>query len=222
MQLSGLKKCLKCMKSIVKSEGILALYRSLPISMLMNAPYAITTVSVNENMKKVVKPKERKFKFLSYFYCAAFAGSIASVVTCPLDNIKTKLQTQSTLSSCEKIEYMMSQIEKEIKADQNKAKVNNFNDDSKKIVNNSKMEIHHQIENEATREKFIKDMEKLQVEEKKHIVKYKSIYQTANLIYREEGFFRGFFRGVTPRILFNSPSCAISWASYELMKHCLS
>ncbi len=40
----------------------------------MNAPYAITTVMVNENLKKVVEPKKRKFKFLSYFFCAAVAG----------------------------------------------------------------------------------------------------------------------------------------------------
>lgn len=40
----------------------------------MNAPYAITTVMVNENLKKVVEPKKRKFKFLSYFFCAAIAG----------------------------------------------------------------------------------------------------------------------------------------------------
>jgi len=40
----------------------------------MNAPYAITTVMVNENLKKVVEPKKRKFKFFSYFLCAAVAG----------------------------------------------------------------------------------------------------------------------------------------------------
>lgn len=42
----------------------------------MNAPYSITTVMVNENVKKVVKPKDRKHKFLSYFSCAAIAGML--------------------------------------------------------------------------------------------------------------------------------------------------
>ena len=72
----------------------------------MNAPYAITTVMVNENIKKVVEPKKRKFKFLSYFFCAAIAGAVASIVTCPMDNIKTKLQTQNLTSSCEKFESL--------------------------------------------------------------------------------------------------------------------
>jgi hypothetical protein len=59
---------------------------------------------VNENIKKVVEPKKRKFTFLSYFFCAAIAGSVASFITCPMDNIKTKLQTQNLTSSCEKFE----------------------------------------------------------------------------------------------------------------------
>lgn len=41
----------------------------------MNAPYAISTVMVNENLKKIVEPKKRKFSFLSYFFCAAIAGN---------------------------------------------------------------------------------------------------------------------------------------------------
>jgi hypothetical protein len=41
---------------------------------MMNAPYAVTTVVVNENLKKIVKPKERKRKFLSYLFCAGMAG----------------------------------------------------------------------------------------------------------------------------------------------------
>jgi hypothetical protein len=41
----------------------------------MNAPYSTTTVMVNENLKKIVKPHEKEYKFLSYFFCAAFAGN---------------------------------------------------------------------------------------------------------------------------------------------------
>lgn len=185
MQLSGLKRCLSCMKGVVKTEGILSLYRSLPVTMIMNAPYAITTVTVNENMKKLIEPKKRKFKFLCYFYCAAIAGAFASVVTCPLDNIKTKLQTQSTMSSCERVEILMNKIEGELKQ-----------------MNNKKCGVEE-------------DIKKYQLEEEKHLIKYRNIQQTAKVLYQE----RGFFKGLGPRILFNSPSCAISWASYELMKH---
>lgn len=50
----------------------------------MNAPYAITTVMVNENLKKVVEPKKRKFKFLSYFFCAAVAGKQIKNLNCKI------------------------------------------------------------------------------------------------------------------------------------------
>ena len=80
-----------CAKTVVKNEGFIALYRSLPITFFMNAPYHITTIIINENMKKIVEPKKREFKFASYFFCAAFAGGISSFITCPMDNVKTRL-----------------------------------------------------------------------------------------------------------------------------------
>lgn len=221
MQLSGLKRCLHCMKSVIKSEGILALYRSLPITMIMNAPYAVTTVTVNENMKKIVEPKKRKFKFLSYFYCAAFAGATASFVTCPLDNIKTKLQTQSTVSSCEQKEFMINQIKQEIKNDMKNNKLsNNINNEINEVKLNN-------YETCGNKKNIVKEYNKYCKNNNKDInykntVKYTSISDTAKAIYINDGFFKGFFKGIGPRILFNAPSCAISWASYEIMKHLLS
>lgn len=52
-------------------------------------------------------------------------------------------------------------------------------------------------------------------------VKYRNIFSTVKSIYREHGFFKGFFKGLTPRILSNSPSCAISWVTYEIVKQTL-
>lgn len=41
--------------------------------------------------------------YLKYFLCAGFAGALASIPTCPLDVIKTKLNTQSCINStCQK------------------------------------------------------------------------------------------------------------------------
>ena len=231
MQLSGLKRCLHCMNSVIKTEGIGALYRSLPITMLMNAPYAITTVTVNENMKKIVQPKKRKYKFISYFYCAAFAGATASIVTCPLDNIKTKLQTQNTVSSCEQYEFMMNQIKDEIKKDiENKKRSNSNNNVSTgEVISDLDLK---KYETCGTKKNVLEGFEERELNksntnnniienESKNNIKYRSISDTAKAIYIKDGFFKGFFRGIGPRVLFNAPSCAISWASYELMKHLL-
>ena len=164
----------------------------------MNAPYAITTVMVNENIKKVVQPKKRKFTFLSYFFCAAIAGSIASLITCPMDNIKTKLQTQNLTSSCEKFES----INKE---------ASNLGS-SKNISGNNSIPTPKTAFSSSFRPDCVQD----------NNVKYKNILSTFKFIYKEDGFFRGFFKGLTPRIINNSPSCAISWGTYELVKHLIS
>lgn len=165
----------------------------------MNAPYAVTTVMVNENFKKVVEPKKRKFKFLSYFFCAAIAGSVASLITCPMDNIKTKLQTQNLVSSCEKFESI------------NKEAANLGNGFKNSTDNKNTLQAKPAFSS-TVRPECIPDKD----------VKYRSIMSTVKYIYRQDGFFKGFFKGLTPRIINNSPSCAISWGTYEIIKHFIS
>ena len=48
-------------------------------------------------------------------------------------------------------------------------------------------------------------------------VKYKGTISAIFLIFKEEGF-RGFTKGVMPRIINQAPSSAISWATYETVK----
>jgi solute carrier family 25 iron transporter 28/37 len=193
MQLSGLNKCISCARITVKNEGLSSLYRSLPITLCMNAPYHISTVIINENMKKIVKPNERKYKFLAYFYCAALAGGISSFLTCPMDNIKTRLQTQGTVSSC----VLENNINKLNKSEQSENK--------NKVSGSNKIELN--TNNNENSQK----------------IKYKNIKDTFLTIVKEEGVGKkGLFRGAIPRMLFNAPSCAISWGSYEIMKHVLT
>ena len=72
---------------------MLALYRSYPVIMLINVPFEITVVCVNENMKTYILPWDRKYPLFWYFICAGTAGALAAVVTNPFDVIKTRLQT---------------------------------------------------------------------------------------------------------------------------------
>ena len=75
----------------MKEEGPLALYRSYPVTVLMNVPFASTVVCVNENLKTLIQPWDRKYPIFWYFICAGLAGALAAVVTNPLDVIKTRL-----------------------------------------------------------------------------------------------------------------------------------
>ncbi|KAF0991794.1 hypothetical protein HZS_4893 [Henneguya salminicola] len=52
-------------------------------------------------------------------------------------------------------------------------------------------------------------------------LKIKGVWAAATTIYQHGGF-RAFFNGLTPRIIFNIPSCAISWVVYESFKHFLN
>lgn len=42
----------------------------------MNIPHSSVTVAMNESLKKIVKPTERKYPTMSYFCCAGIAGHI--------------------------------------------------------------------------------------------------------------------------------------------------
>jgi hypothetical protein len=165
----------------------------------MNAPNSVTTVMVNENLKKIVQPKKRKYTFLSYFACAAVAGSFASVVTCPMDNIKTKLQTQNTTSTCEKLDTLIKDFERDHK--------------------NSKMTF-NELRNKFQASTFSTNTKTDCNTEPE--IKYKNIFSTVKMVWREDGLIRGFYRGLTPRIMGNAPSCAITWGTYEMVKHFLT
>lgn len=190
MQLTGKIKCLECIRKIFKSEGLVSFYRSLPITFFMNAPYNVSTVIVNENLKKLIEPNKRKWKFSSYLLCGGLAGATSAVLTIPLDNIKTRLQTQETISSCEK------HTENHIQGS------NNHHHYHPKDFNLAHSHYSTQQKNECT------------IDSK---IKYKDILSVARVLHQENGF----FRGITPRLLFCAPSCAISWCSYEIMKNTL-
>ena len=81
----------QCFKNIMAEDGIAGLYRSYPITVLMNIPYASMVVMVNENMKTWIKPWEKENPHMWYFICAGIAGGLAGIVTNPLDVVKTRL-----------------------------------------------------------------------------------------------------------------------------------
>ena len=73
----------------MEKEGFHALWRSYKVTLLMNIPFSAALISVNENLKTLSNPADHKYTYSMYFGCAFIAGSVAAVLTNPLDVTKT-------------------------------------------------------------------------------------------------------------------------------------
>jgi len=91
---------MQVLRGIIKDEGVSSLFRSYPVTVSMNIPFATTVVCVNENLKTFIKPWNTQNAYFWYFFCAGMAGGLAGLVTNPLDVVKTRLQTQECKPSC--------------------------------------------------------------------------------------------------------------------------
>lgn len=70
-----------------------SLYRALPITLAMNAPYSAFMMCCNESLRRRLNPTG-EFSLATYLTAGAISGIVAGGVTTPLDVIKTRLQTQ--------------------------------------------------------------------------------------------------------------------------------
>ena len=94
MQLGHYRGIGNCFRTVAATEGLGALYVSLPTTLLMNLPYGCIMVAVNESARKILNPSG-DYKTSTNLIAGAIAGASAAVLTNPLDLIKTKLQTQN-------------------------------------------------------------------------------------------------------------------------------
>lgn len=90
-----------CISSMLRHEGVASLYRSLPATLAMNVPYTGILVAANESLKPLLgltrgasERSEQAPGLHWHFVSAGISGAVASAFTLPLDNVKTRLQTQ--------------------------------------------------------------------------------------------------------------------------------
>jgi len=101
------------MGHLVKTEGFSSLFRSLPVTVLMNVPQAALFMTFYENLKSFIFP-EGEVSMKGYFSCAGVSAGLSAVICNPLDMVKTRLQTQSEQG------YWMTGCEKKAKCPNNK------------------------------------------------------------------------------------------------------
>jgi len=98
LQLGYYRGVVHCLRAVVREEGPAALFRSYPTTLLMNMPFAAVAVAANESLKKLLAPAGGEPPGLATFLLAGGgAGALASAATCPLDVVKTRLQTDGVV-----------------------------------------------------------------------------------------------------------------------------
>jgi solute carrier family 25 iron transporter 28/37 len=146
---SPYKSCLDCIRTVQRTEGIHAFYRSYWTQLLMNIPFVSLHFIVYESMQDTINPG-RHYNPRTHVLSGAMAGAVAAAVTTPLDVCKTLLNTQS------------------IRPAHGTAVIT-------------------------------------------------GLLHAFATVYRVRGM-RGYFSGMTARVLFQAPSTAISWSVYEFFK----
>lgn len=191
LQLGYHKNLLDCARSILFREGPKALYLSFPTTVVMNLPYGCIMVSTNESVRKVLNPSGG-YSMQTSMLAGCISGAVASLVTTPLDVVKTRLQTQNLVSR--------SVSSSTISRPQNA--LNTFA--------TPKLYPRYMVS--------VTSPEKIPFEGSMHgTPRYSTMRQTIRRIIAEEGYL-AFWKGALPRMMVHAPSVAVSWTAYELAK----
>jgi len=195
LQLGYYSGVMDCMRSVYQVEGLLGLYRSLPITLFMNMPYGCVMMATNESLKIFLRPGGN-YDLSTHLIAGTGAGALASAVTTPLDVIKTRLQTQhiSAVSSLHHSQF-------------------------KRSVGQAGTSV--QVRPAFTLPLVqLGDVRDRGAVPPRSPILYRGLVDAAKHVYTTEGI-TGFYRGMLPRLLTQAPSVAISWATYEEVKSIL-
>ncbi len=176
-----------CLRSIVAEEGWPALWRSYPTTLLMNIPYAAAVVAANESFKTIITPFTGRTSMLTYLLAGAGAGAIAAAATCPLDIIKTRLQTAAVMGCDGPTGCGDGKGPAGIAAPR-------VPGSGPSLLGGMNVAVSHISQRGGA--------------------PLPGPLDVARTIWRAEGV-PGFFRGVRARMAVHTPSQAISWATYE-------
>ncbi|XP_068130831.1 mitoferrin-1 [Hyperolius riggenbachi] len=94
---SPYRNMMHCIRSISKSEGVGAFYRSYTTQLFMNIPFQAIHFITYEFTQEQLNPR-RQYHPGSHIVSGAIAGAVAAAATTPLDVCKTLLNTQENMA----------------------------------------------------------------------------------------------------------------------------
>ncbi len=211
MQLGFYKNVVDCVRSVVRSEGVRAMYVALPTTLMMNIPYGIVMVPVNESARKILNPSGQ-YNISASMAAGCLAGGVAGAVTNPLDVVRTRLQTQN-LEPCPttlKLKTVISHVHVDVSSAKRPPQPHISSTPAQQqpgtLLNKAGFVIKSSYY--STLRSIIR-------------APFEGMMDVSRRIWLEEGA-RGFLRGMAPRVMVQAPAVAISWTAYEGMKTVLA
>lgn len=94
---SPYKSVLACIRTVHRTEGWGAFYRSYTTQLTMNVPFQAIHFITYEFMQEQINP-HRQYNPRTHIISGALAGAVAAAATTPLDVCKTLLNTQENMA----------------------------------------------------------------------------------------------------------------------------
>lgn len=88
---------LSCVRTVHRTEGFGAFYRSYTTQLSMNVPFQAIHFITYELLQEHLNP-QRQYNPSSHIVAGAVAGAVAAAATTPLDVCKTLLNTQENMA----------------------------------------------------------------------------------------------------------------------------
>lgn len=186
---SPYKNALDCVVKTTQKEGFRAFYRSYFTQLNMNIPFQVTHLITYDKMQSHLN-KKREYNPMSHCISGAVAGAIAAAITTPLDVCKTLINTQECCNPDEKCNKSI-----------NIGSVSSSNTNQSRMYN-----------------LLLRNVQLQQSQSMATLTQASGLSDAVKIIYRTEGY-RGFFKGIMPRTIFQVPGTAVSWSVYEYFKH---
>ncbi|XP_078522707.1 mitoferrin-1 isoform X1 [Lissotriton helveticus] len=94
---SPYKTVMSCIRTVSRTEGLGAFYRSYTTQLTMNIPFQAIHFITYEFMQEQINP-DRQYNPRSHILSGAIAGAVSAAATTPLDVCKTLLNTQENMA----------------------------------------------------------------------------------------------------------------------------
>lgn len=216
MQLGFYKNVIDCVRSVVRSEGVRALYVAMPTTLMMNIPYGIVMVPVNESARKILNPSGQ-YNISASMAAGCLAGGVAGAFTNPLDVVRTRLQTQN-LEPCPttlKLKVAVGPVQVDISPGKRPPQPHISTTPAGSMASNGHSSSNISKAGFVIKSSYYSTLRSIMR------APFEGMLEVSKRIWREEGA-RGFLRGVAPRVMVQAPAVAISWTAYEGMKTVLA